>query len=100
MRLFVLGDEEAVLGFSLTGLSGRVAQTPDDVDAGLDQVLDTPDIGILLITADAANMARERVDRLKIAAALPLILEIPSSQGVTAETSIRRFISEAIGVSL
>lgn len=100
MRLFVLGEEEAVLGFSLTGVRGMVAQTPEDVRRGLSQVLDDGSIGILLITADAADMDREDVDRLKIAAELPLILEIPSSRGVSSEISIRRFISEAIGVSL
>jgi V/A-type H+/Na+-transporting ATPase subunit F len=100
MRLFVLGDEEAVLGFSLTGVRGRVAKTPEEVQDGLNQVLDDTSIGILLITADAANMIRSEVDRLKIAAELPLILEIPSSTGTFAEISIRHFISEAIGVSL
>ena len=100
MRLFVLGDEQAVLGFSLAGVGGQAAATPDEVQAGLRQVLDDPDIGILLITADAARMARQEVDRLKLEAALPLILEIPDSEGVTAEFSIREFISQAIGVSL
>jgi V/A-type H+-transporting ATPase subunit F len=100
MRLFVLGDEDAVLGFSLTGVQGMVAQTPEEVEQGLDRVLDDKTIGVVLITADAANMMRAEVDRLKIAAELPLILEIPSSKGVYTEVSIRRFISEAIGVSL
>jgi V/A-type H+-transporting ATPase subunit F len=100
MRLFVLGDEEAVLGFSLTGVRGMVARTPAEIERGLNQVLDDATIGILLITVDVANMIRGEVDRLKIAAELPLILEIPSSKGVFAEISIRRFISEAIGVSL
>ena len=100
MRLFVLGEEEAVLGFSLTGVRGTVAETREDVERGLGQVLDDASVGVLLITADAADLMREDVDRLKIAAELPLILEIPSSKGVSSEISIRRFISEAIGVSL
>ena len=100
MRLFVLGDEDAVLGFSLTGARGMVAQTPEDVERGLNQALDDATIGIVLITADAANMIRARVDGLKIASEMPLILEIPSSKGVYTKVSIRRFISEAIGVSL
>jgi V/A-type H+-transporting ATPase subunit F len=100
MRLFVLGDEEAVLGFSLTGVRGRVARSPEEAKDGLDQVLDDSTVGILLITADAASMIRDQVDRLMIAAELPLVLEIPSSKGMAAEISIRRFISEAIGVRL
>jgi V/A-type H+-transporting ATPase subunit F len=100
MRLFVLGDEDAVLGFSLTGVSGTVAHTPAEVEDGLRQVLADESIGILLITADAADMVRQDVDRLKIAAELPLILEIPGPTGVAAEISIRSFISQAIGVHL
>jgi V/A-type H+-transporting ATPase subunit F len=100
MRLFALGDEEAVLGFSLTGISGQVAATPAEVQDGLRQVLADDSIGILIITSDAAEMAREEVDRLKITAELPLILEVPSSTGMAVEVSIHRFISEAIGVSL
>ena len=100
MRLYVLGDEQAVLGFSLTGVRGTVARTPEEAQRGLNEVLDDSTIGILLVTADVASMIRNRVDRLMIAAELPLILEIPSSKGAFAEISIRRFISEAIGVSL
>lgn len=100
MRIFVLGDEEAVLGFSLTGVSGQVARTPPEVEDGLRQAVADRSIGILLITADAARLAREEVDRLRFAAAQPLILEVPSSQGISAEISIREFISRAIGVHL
>jgi V/A-type H+-transporting ATPase subunit F len=100
MRLFVLGDEEAVLGFSLTGISGRTATTRAEVEDGLRQVLSDKSIGVLVITSDAAEMVREEVDRLKIGAALPLILEVPSSTGMAIEVSIHRFIGEAIGVNL
>jgi V/A-type H+/Na+-transporting ATPase subunit F len=100
MRLFVLGDEDAVLGFSLVGVSGRAARTPDEVAQGLHDVLADDSIGILLITTDAANLVREEVDRLMIAAELPLILEIPSASGEATSISIRRFIGEAIGVRL
>jgi V/A-type H+-transporting ATPase subunit F len=100
MRLYVLGDEDAVLGFSLTGVSGKVVRTPGEVEDGLEQALADESIGILLITANAADMARQEVDRLKIAAELPLILEIPGRTGSPVEISIRSFISEAIGVRL
>ncbi len=100
MRIFVLGDEEAVLGFSLTGVGGQVAGTPAEVQEGLRRAVADRDIGILLLTADAARMAREEVDRLRLAVAQPLILEIPSSQGLSTEISIREFISRAIGVHL
>jgi len=100
MRLFVLGDEEAVLGFSLAGVRGKVAQSPAEVREGLKKALTDEGIGILLITADAAQMVREEVDKLKIASVSPLILEIPSSRGATEGLSIRELIREAIGISL
>ena len=100
MKLFVLGDEEAVLGFALAGVRGKVAQSPAEVEAGLKEALSDREIGILLITADAAQMAREEVDRLKVTSVSPLILEIPSSRGLVKGPSIRDLIREAIGVSL
>jgi V/A-type H+-transporting ATPase subunit F len=100
VKLFVLGDEEAVLGFSLAGVSGQVAQTPAQVKEGLEKALNDSEIGILLITADAAQMVREEVDRLKITSNSPLILEIPSSRGTTEGPSIRDLVRQAIGVGL
>jgi V/A-type H+-transporting ATPase subunit F len=100
VKLFVLGDEEAVLGFSLAGVSGQVAQTPAQVKEGLNEALSDREIGILLITADAAQMVREEVDRLKITSNSPLILEIPSSRGTGEGPSIRDLVRQAIGVSL
>ena len=100
MKLFVLGDEEAVLGFALVGVRGKMAQTPTEVEEGLREALSDEEIGILLITADAAQMAREEVDRLKITSVSPLILEVPSSRGLVRGPSIRDLIREAIGVSL
>jgi V/A-type H+-transporting ATPase subunit F len=100
VKLFVLGDEEAVLGFSLAGVSGQVAQTPAQVKEGLKKALSDREIGILLITANAAQLAREEVDRLKITSNSPLILEIPSSRGTIEGPSIRDLVRKAIGVGL
>jgi V/A-type H+-transporting ATPase subunit F len=100
MRLLVLGEEEAVLGFSLAGIKGKVARFKEEVQRGLEEALQDPELGIVLITNDAANLIREEVDRLRLSTALPLILEIPGSKGPITKPTVRELVAQAVGVSL
>ena len=60
MRIFVLGNQDAVLGFSLVGVDGRIVGDADQTKAALDGALADRSIGLLLITSDVAEFARDR----------------------------------------
>lgn len=100
MKIFVIGNQDFVLGFSLVGVDGQVAHDR----SGLEQILQTamanPKIGLILVSSDVAVHARERVDALKINSVSPLVVEVPGEGDDTSYPSLLDFVQRAVGVRL
>ena len=100
MRYFVIGDEDTVLGFSLVGTRGMVAENREEAAAALQTALENHDYGISIITMDVADMIREEVDRYMFSETFPLIVEIPNKATGGVSRDLKVLVNEAIGVSL
>ena len=101
MRYYVIGDEDAVLGFGMAGVEGRVASTVAEAEAAFDAAVADPEIGILAVTERAAELIRPRVDRYLFSDAFPLIVEIPDRSGrMPGRPTLRETVNAAIGVQL
>ncbi len=101
MRVLVIGHPDAVLGFSLAGVDGRPASNAEQANAALDAALKQRDLGIVLVTKDVAGMMRSRMENLRLHSSLPLIVEIPSPEGVPpGEPGLGEIVLKAIGVRL
>ena len=101
MKVLVIGHPEAVLGFSLAGVSGRAATTAAEVNQALDDVQASKDVGIVLVTQDVAEMIPARMEHLKLRSTIPLVVEIPSPSGVPeGQASLGEIVLRAIGIKL
>jgi V/A-type H+/Na+-transporting ATPase subunit F len=101
MKVLVIGHPDAVLGFSLAGVGGQAVTTPDEANQALDQALAARDIGIILVTQDVARLIQARMDDLKLHSTVPLVVEIPSPEGVSPdEPSLSQVVLRAIGIKL
>ena len=101
MKVLVIGHPEAVLGFSLAGVGGRVARTADEVNQALDEAQASKDVGIVLVTQDVAQLIPARMEHLKLRSTVPLIVEIPSQGGVPeGQASLGEIVLRAIGIKL
>jgi len=101
MRIVVIGHPEAVLGFSLVGVHGQAATSAEEVNQALDHVLDSPDVGIILVTEDAARMIEERMTKLKLHSTLPLVVEFPGPQHKQPDQpSLSDMVQQVIGIKL
>ncbi len=101
MKVLVIGHPDAVLGFSLAGVHGEPAATAEETNAALDAALRSRDIGIILVTRDAARLVGQRMEDLKLRSTIPLVVEIPSPEGVPAdEPSLGDVVLRAIGIKL
>jgi V/A-type H+-transporting ATPase subunit F len=99
MKLYVLGNPDAVWGFALTGVHGQVISTADELHHALDTVLGDRDVGIVLVTEDVAELARQRVDELVIRSRIPIVVEIPGPEGTSPERpSLSELIRRTIGI--
>lgn len=101
MKVMVIGNPEAVLGFSLVGVDGRAASNAAEANQILDETLESSDIGIVLITQDIAGMIASRMEDLKLHSTVPLVVEIPGPGGVSPDQpSLSEIVLKAIGIKL
>lgn len=101
MKVLVIGHPEAVLGFSLAGVGGRVATTAEELNQALDEVQASKDVGIVLVTQDVAELIPARMERLKLRSTIPLVVEIPSRGGLPeGQESLGDIVLRAIGIKL
>ena len=101
MKVLVIGHPEAVLGFSLVGVAGQVATSAEEVQQALDDALANPELGIILVTQDAARLIGEQMAQLKLRSTVPLVIEIPPPGGPPAdEPSLSEVVQRAIGVKI
>jgi V/A-type H+/Na+-transporting ATPase subunit F len=101
MKVLVIGHPEAVLGFSLAGVGGRVASTADEVNQALDEAQASKDVGIVLVTQDVAKLIPARMEQLKLRSTVPLVVEIPAGGGEPqGEESLGEIVLRAIGIRL
>ena len=101
MKLLVIGNQDAVWGFALTGIHGQVATTAADLRQALDAALADAEVGIILVTEDAADLDRQRVEKLMLRTSTPLIVELPGPQGPNPDRpSLNDVIRRTIGVKI
>jgi len=101
MKIRVIGNQEAVLGFSLVGVHGTAVSTAEEADQALDEALSTSDTGIILVTEDVAELIESRMAQLKLRSTVPLVVEIPGPEGVRPDRpSLNEMVLSAIGVRL
>ena len=101
MKVLVIGHPEAVLGFSLAGVSGRVATNAAEVNQALDDIQASKDVGIVLVTQDVAELIPARMEHLKLRSTIPLVVEIPAQGGAPeGEESLGEIVLRAIGIKL
>ena len=99
MKTFVIAGEDAVLGFSLAGVPGKIVATEEETHDAFEQALHTEELGVLLITEPVAQMIRPKIDAWIIGGRQPLIMEIPDVQGPRAgRRTPHEFVKSAIGV--
>lgn len=101
MKYFIIGGEDAVLGFGMVGVEGRVAATADEARDALQEALSSKEVGIVIITEPVAEMIRPQVDRYVFSQSFPLIVEVPDRQGpLEGRPSLRELVNQAIGINL
>lgn len=101
MKVLVISGQDAVWGFALAGMRGQIVTTAEELHQALDTATADKDIGIVLVTEDVADLARQRMDTLKIRSAVPLVVEIPGPGGPSPDQpSLGEVIRRTIGVKI
>jgi vacuolar-type H+-ATPase subunit F/Vma7 len=93
MRLSVIGTAEDVVGFALAGSPGAVCASGAQVVAALDTECRDPDVALVLISEESADLAPDAVQRRRAAAGAPLLIVLP---GLERPGGLERQPAEAV----
>ena len=101
MDFYVVADEDTVAGFRHAGVGGTVVRTAEEAAAELDRLLAEHAQMIIITTEQTADRVRDKISRIRYAADLPLIVEIPGPDGPSPDSpSLMKMIREAAGIRL
>lgn len=100
MKLFVLGHEDIVLGFSLIGVEGLATDDPTVALQRLEDVVARGDTGLILITAQLAGLLSERLREMESAGVVPIVLQLPAPGEPLERPPVRDLVRQALGVKL
>ncbi len=99
MKIKVIGNPEFVQGFALNGVSGSAAQTADQVHAAMDSALKEPNLGLILVSEDAAALLGKRLKALIARVEPPVLITLPGpGQAESGMVNIKDLVTDAIGV--
>ncbi|DAC58665.1 MAG TPA: V-type ATP synthase subunit F [Candidatus Poseidoniaceae archaeon] len=97
MELAVVGSQEFTLGFQLAGISNTFnPETEDEMSSQLKSLLNSKDVGIIVIDSAIMSGLPERLRNQLSASVTPTVLGI----GTEEDTTLRDTIRKAIGVDL
>jgi vacuolar-type H+-ATPase subunit F/Vma7 len=99
MKAYVLGHEDAVLGFWLAGVEGEALADAAQAVAKLEELRRGGDVGLVLITSDLAREIGSHLDAFRSAYTLPIVLEIPAPGETVQRPSARELLRRAVGAS-
>jgi vacuolar-type H+-ATPase subunit F/Vma7 len=85
MSIRVLGSVEMVTAFALAGVGGRAVAHRSELLAALDETERMEGIRVLAVEEGIAAWARDEIDRLKLDARAPLVVEVPGPRGPAEE---------------
>jgi len=101
MKVMVIGHPQAVLGFSLVGVQGLPAATAAQANEALEKAFSTPEVGMILVTEEAANLIGPKMDQLRLRSTIPLVVEIPGpGASQSKRPTLNEVVFRAIGVKI
>ncbi len=99
MKIFLISDNlDTSTGLRLAGISGVLVHEKEEIEKALDDVLADESIGIVVLTEKNASLVSEKLDHIKNNCAIPLVVVVPDRHGRSEESSIMRYVSNAIGM--
>lgn len=102
MKFYLISDNvDTLMGMRLSGIDGVVIHTEEEVRKTLDEVMQRPDVAVVLMTANLISLCPEMIMDYKMNRRQPLIVEIPDRHGNgRTSDSITKYVRDAIGIKL
>ena len=74
MKMYCIADKaEIEVGLKLAGCDGITAVDKQNIDQKIDEIVRNSDIGVLVITNKVYELAKEKIDYIRLNRKLPLV---------------------------
>lgn len=101
MKVNVVGDLVTVRGLGFAGIDGTVVKTAGEARTAIRSLLDTPDVGLILVAQTFSEELGDEFDAYKVRKHLPLVLNIPDSFGAGKNADdIQELVQKALGLRI
>lgn len=102
MKMYLLSDNRDTLtGLRIAGIKGILVSGTDDARERLEELLNNPDVGIILITEKLGGSMRDKISFIKQKLPMPLIVEIPDRHGSIKDSEyIVNYVRDSIGIKV
>lgn len=101
MKSFCLCKKyETLISLRLAGISGKEIRSKDELIIEIDRLIKDPIYGLIIISEDIFNLAKEEIMEIKLRNKENLIIQIPEPSGFKEKDYIIKYIRESIGVKL
>lgn len=79
MKIFCISDDQDIsVGLRLSGIDGTTLNDKNEIENKIEEICNRKDIGILVVTQNIYQMAKEKIEGIQENKSLPLIVKIPN----------------------
>lgn len=102
MRFYVISDNtDTITGLRLAGLKGVVVHDREEILKALDEAVNNPETGIIIMTELLAERVQDVVKDIRLDSRKPIITVIPDRHGERRRPDyITSYIKESIGLKI
>lgn len=102
MKAYLISDNvDSYVGLKISGIKGCIVHSREEALQQVNMLREDKEIGIIILTENAAKFIPDKVKELKLCRKLPLVVEIPDRHGsAKGDNSIIRYVKESIGIKI
>ncbi len=98
MELAVVGPEEFVLGFTLSGIKNIFeVENPDEAERRVEKIVEDKQIGIMIIDEKTMESLDERMREKLLVSVSPVVVTLSTQ---SSQDELRRMIIKSIGIDV
>ncbi|MDQ7055069.1 MAG: V-type ATP synthase subunit F [Persephonella sp.] len=100
MKIYMIGNEDETVGFSLTGIDVLEVKDEEQFILICREILNREDAGIVIITDRFFEIFRKNFSQILKKKAVPVVVFVPSFDGIHLKRSIKEFVAGVVGIGL
>lgn len=94
----MIGSKPFVSGFRLSGVKGIEVDSPQELLQEFEKLTNREDVGLIILDEDLSKHVRDRINKVRIERAVPLIYELSGIRSEKEKVDYRSALRRILGV--